>query len=163
MAKFVSKRAPATVPTVFSSGCTLLDLAAGGGWGIGRVTNIVGDSSTGKTLLAIEACANFGALYGGKSIRYAEIEAAFDRPYAYTMGMPKDAEYTEDVHTIEDFERDLDAGIAQIKQFALDGGCGIQQQTLGNLDRDTLSGQAQLLQMGNPFLKKMFVIAKLDG
>ena len=113
MAKFVSKRAPATVPTVFSSGCTLLDLAAGGGWGIGRVTNIVGDSSTGKTLLAIEACANFGALYGGKSIRYAEIEAAFDRPYAYTMGMPKDAEYTEDVHTIEDFERDLDAWLAK--------------------------------------------------
>jgi len=106
--KFVSKRAPTAERTLFSSGCTLLDLAAGGGWGIGRVTNIVGDKSTGKTLLAIEACANFAAIYGGAAIRYAEVEAAFDRDYAYSMGMPRDAQYTEDVHTIEDFERDLD-------------------------------------------------------
>ena len=109
MAKFASRKAAAVAPTVFSSGCTLLDLAAGGGWGIGRVTNIVGDSSTGKTLLAIEACANFAKLFGGSAVRYAEVEAAFDRDYARGMGMPRDAQYTEDVHTIEDFERDLDA------------------------------------------------------
>ena len=111
MAQFISKRAElkAKPRTVFSTGSTLLDLAAGGGWGIGRVANIVGDKSTGKTLLAIEACANFGILYGGNAIRYAEVEAAFDRDYAYSMGMPRDAQYTEDVHTIEDFERDLDA------------------------------------------------------
>lgn len=109
MAKFASKRAPEKARTVFSTGCTLLDLAAGGGWGIGRVANIVGDKSTGKTLLAIEACANFAAIYGGAAIHYAEVEAAFDREYAYTMGMPRDAQYTEEVHTIEDFERDLDA------------------------------------------------------
>lgn len=109
VAKFESKRAPSKPRTVFSSGCTLLDLAAGGGWGIGRVINIVGDKSTGKTLLAIEACANFAALFGAASIRYAEVEAAFDREYAYGMGMPRAAQYTEDVHTIEDFERDLNA------------------------------------------------------
>jgi len=108
VARFVSKKTPAKERVVFSTGSTLLDLAAGGGWGIGRVANIVGDKSTGKTLLAIEACANFATLFGGKSVRYAEVEAAFDRDYAYSMGMPRDAQYTEDVHTIEDFERDLD-------------------------------------------------------
>ncbi len=108
MAKFASKRAPAEERLFFPSGSTLLDLAAGGGWAMGRVINIVGDKSTGKTLLAIEACANFSALFGGVSVRYAEVEAAFNRNYAYSMGMPKAAQYTEEVHTIEDFERDLD-------------------------------------------------------
>jgi RecA/RadA recombinase len=32
----------------FSSGSTLLDLALGGGWALGRIFNIVGDKSTGK-------------------------------------------------------------------------------------------------------------------
>lgn len=122
MAKFVSKLTPADdAPkprarlnksvvadlVFFSTGSELLNHAAGGGWGIGRVANIVGDKSTGKTLLAIEACANFAKMFDGKAIRYAEVEAAFDRPYAYSMGMPRTVQYTEDVHTIEDFERDL--------------------------------------------------------
>jgi len=109
VAKFASKRGAPEAPKFFSSGSTLIDLAAGGGWSIGAVVNIVGDKSTGKTLLAIEACANFAVQYKAASIRYAEIEAAFDRTYAYSMGMPKGAQYTEDVHTIEDFERDLTA------------------------------------------------------
>ena len=119
MARFASKRGAPAERTYFSTGSTLLNLAAGGaatpGWAIGRVINIVGDKSTGKTLLAIEACANFAALFGGAAIRYAEVEAAFNRDYAYTMGMPRDAQYTEDVHTIEDFERDLDTWLDQQK------------------------------------------------
>ena len=41
------------------SGSTLLNLAltrkADGGWPVGRISNVVGDSSTGKTMLATEA------------------------------------------------------------------------------------------------------------
>jgi RecA/RadA recombinase len=45
-----------------NSGSTLLNLAASqkgrdGGWARGRIINIVGDGSTGKSLLALEACA----------------------------------------------------------------------------------------------------------
>jgi len=54
----------------FTSGCSLLDCALGGGWPIGRVSNIVGDKSTGKTLLAIEACANFARRFPDGLIRY---------------------------------------------------------------------------------------------
>ena len=36
------------------SGSTLLDEAGGGGFSFGKIINIVGDNSTGKTLLAIE-------------------------------------------------------------------------------------------------------------
>jgi recombination protein RecA len=54
------------------TGSHLLNLAAsgkadGGGWARGRVINIVGDNSTGKTLLALEACAQ--AYFNLKNIK----------------------------------------------------------------------------------------------
>lgn len=71
-----------------STGCSLLNAAVGGGWVLGRCANIVGDKSAGKTLLAIEACANFHRTYPGGYIRYKEAEAAFDERYAEALGMP---------------------------------------------------------------------------
>lgn len=71
-----------------SSGSAVLDAALGGGWCLGRVANIVGDRSAGKTLLAIEACANFHRQYPDGYIRYNEAEAAFDEAYAEALGMP---------------------------------------------------------------------------
>lgn len=71
-----------------SSGCTLLDCVLGGGWALGRVANIVGDKATSKTLLCIEAAANFAKAYPNGSIYYREAEAAFDKCYAEAMGMP---------------------------------------------------------------------------
>lgn len=71
-----------------SSGSAVLDAALGGGWVLGRIANIVGDKSAGKTLLAIEACANFNKQYPLGYIRYNEAEAAFDEAYAEALGMP---------------------------------------------------------------------------
>ena len=85
---------------VFGSGCGLLDCVLGGGWGVGRVINIVGDKSTGKTLLAIEACANFAKTYDDGRIIYNEVESAFDVEYARTVGLPDERiEFVEDPHT----------------------------------------------------------------
>jgi protein RecA len=98
------------VPARFvSSGSTLLDLVLGGGWGRGRVVNIVGDKSAGKTLLAIEACANFALHWGFKRIRYAEAENAFDDAYAATIGMPPGLDLARDIRTIEAWFKDLEA------------------------------------------------------
>jgi RecA/RadA recombinase len=72
------------------TGCTLLDCVLGGGWVLGRVSNIVGDKSTGKTLLAIEACANFARTYPDGKIYYREAESAFDEGYARRLGLPAD-------------------------------------------------------------------------
>jgi RecA/RadA recombinase len=77
--------------TFISAGAALIDCALGGGWVCGRVANIVGDRSAGKTLLAIEACANFHMQFPKALIRYAESEAAFDEEYAEALGMPIDA------------------------------------------------------------------------
>ena len=73
----------------FPSGCALLDCVLGGGYAETRIINIVGDKSTGKTLLAIEACANFVEKYGKNArVYYNEVEAAFDRSYASSLGLP---------------------------------------------------------------------------
>jgi recombination protein RecA len=73
-----------------SSGCMVMDEALGGGYALGRVVNIVGDRSSGKTLKAMEICAQFFRKYPKGLMRYAESEAAFDREYAGALGIPVD-------------------------------------------------------------------------
>ena len=92
------------------SGSKLLDLALGGGWAEGRVSNIVGDKSTGKTLLAIEAAANFALKYPKGLIKYRETEAAFLHDYAAALGMPiQRVDFGKDpIETVEDLFDDLD-------------------------------------------------------
>lgn len=91
------------------TGCHLLNCVLGGGYPLGRVVNIVGDKSTGKTLLAIEACANFKRQYPNGIIFYNEAEAAFDEGYAEALGMPvNDIEFSEDCFTVEDVFEELE-------------------------------------------------------
>lgn len=90
------------------SGCKMLDLALGGGWARRRIANIVGDSSTGKTLLAIEASANFVMVEPKAKIRYREAEEAFDNNYAAALGFPLEkVDFGDPIETIEDFFEDL--------------------------------------------------------
>ncbi len=105
------------VPT----GSTVLDLVLGGGWARGRVANIVGDKSAGKTLLAIEGCANFARLPKHGPMRYIEAEAAFDIPYARSMGLPKDVDMinaddeANKIDTVEKMNADLSEWLAANK------------------------------------------------
>jgi len=71
-----------------STGCRVLDLALGGGWAERRIANIVGDKSVGKTLLMIEASANFARKYDDGKIYYRECEAAFQPLYVAELGLP---------------------------------------------------------------------------
>ena len=102
-----------------SSGCQLLDLALGGGWAERRVANVVGDKSTGKTLLMIEACANFINKYPKGLVRYRESESAFDTPYAGALGMPLDrVDFgNKPLETVEDLFEDLQALAAKPKAY----------------------------------------------
>lgn len=105
------------------SGCTLLNCALGGGWPLGRVVNIVGDKSTGKTLLAEEAMANFVKKYPNCNIWYRESEAAFDASYARALGLDtskvdfgpdgEDSNWS----TIEDVFEDLDACLTKAERI----------------------------------------------
>ena len=109
------------------TGCALLDCVLGGGWALKRIANIVGDRSSGKTLLAIEACANFARKYPKGKIFYREAEAAFDEPYAESLGLPvkrvdfgpKGLDTTWD--TVEDIFEDLDARLAECEKLGVAG------------------------------------------
>lgn len=103
-----------------STGCKVLDLAMGGGWVEGRISNIVGDKATAKTLLCIEAAANFAMKYPKGNIYYRESEAAFDEKYAEALGMPMSrVDFGEKPATVEDFFEDLTAIAKGAKQPAL--------------------------------------------
>lgn len=92
------------------TGCAILDCVLGGGWALGRVANIVGDRSTGKTLLAMEAIANLFLQYDDAWARYVEAESAFDIEYAKALGIPMDrVEIKNDLDTVEAVFEDLNA------------------------------------------------------
>lgn len=114
-AQYFASGADKKLPFV-NSGCSLFDEVLGGGYVLGRMVNIVGDKSSGKTLLAIEACANFHRIYPKGRIRYAECESAFDEQYAEALGMPvKVVEFATKIFTVEDFFKDLQAVIKASK------------------------------------------------
>lgn len=81
---------------VLPTGATLLDLGLNGGYAQGRIINVIGSTAAGKTLFAIEACANFAMQHGIKDIRYNETENAFDRDYAESIGLPPGIKFVGD-------------------------------------------------------------------
>lgn len=100
---------PKTNIEFIPSGCKILDLALGGGWARRRVSNIIGDKSSGKTLLCIEAAANFAIVEPKGKIRYREAESAFLPDYAGALGMPLDrVDFgSKPLETVEHFYEDL--------------------------------------------------------
>lgn len=108
--------APKSNINFIPSGCHLLDLALGGGWAEDRISNIIGDKSTGKTLECIETSANFALLNPKAKIRYRESEAAFDNAYAKALGMPIERiDFGQPLETVEDLFEDLEAIVDKSK------------------------------------------------
>jgi len=115
-----------------SSGCTNLNLELSGkgrdgGWARGRIVNIVGDGSTGKTLLALEAAAWFyhnikkvvSKIYSKVkkvTIVYNNVEFVMDFPVAFMYGK-KFYEAVEWVQIpyIEDTSRDFLRRVQNLK------------------------------------------------
>src|SRR3954470_17633563 len=111
---------PSSALEFVSSGCALLDSVIGGGWVLGRMSNIIGDKSTSKTGLAVEAMAQFAMAYPGP-IKYREAEGAFEKAYGQMMGMPIDrVNFWEDdypethIETIEDLFEDLNQVLSDV-------------------------------------------------
>lgn len=107
------------VPT----GSTLFNLALTGnakkGYSVGRVTNIIGDKSTGKTLLAIEAARHFIEIPVGvvkPMVTYIETEAAFDEEYAQRLGLNTDRINFLHIRTVEELYTVLEDLCANAKK-----------------------------------------------
>jgi len=104
-----------------------------GGWARGRINNIVGHGSSGKTLLALEACAHcFYSMLGSEShnfpkvnsvsIVYNNVEGVMDFPVKYMYGeeFNKGVEWIR-TGTIQEFGKDFLKRVMAIKdgQFLL--------------------------------------------
>lgn len=74
----------------FSTGCTPLDLEVQG-LSKDQLINVVGDSSTGKSLLMCEWAATFMATFPGSIVRIKDVEDAYDEGYLRSIGIPMDA------------------------------------------------------------------------
>lgn len=68
-----------------SAGCLSLDLALGGGYPEGRIIEIFGPESSGKTTLAIHAMVEAQA--DGGLVGFIDAEHAFDKSYAINLGL----------------------------------------------------------------------------
>jgi recombination protein RecA len=103
------KNSPVPLTKFFSTGSTLLNLALGGGWACKRVFNLVGDRSSGKTLQAFEAFANFKRTFGPNcDMRYGEAESRFERDFAESIGFPPEVALPDEpLETVEDFQFDF--------------------------------------------------------
>ena len=74
--------------TFISSGSLDLDHALGGGFPLGRIVEIYGPESSGKTTLAIHAIAE--AQKEGLVCAFVDAEHAFDKTYAEALGVDTD-------------------------------------------------------------------------
>lgn len=99
-----------------STGSDIFDLIGGGGLPWGRLVNIVGDNSTGKTLLASEIIATAEKKYGKKlKWFYDDAEAGYTFNSSAIWGVDIVAEDDECSETIEDFELRLDTLLNKMK------------------------------------------------
>lgn len=65
-------------------------------------------NSTGKTLLCIEAAANFAIKHPKGKIRYREAEAAFNKSYAAALGFPVErVDFGQQILTVEELFKDM--------------------------------------------------------
>lgn len=102
------------------SNITTLDLALGGGFPIGQISNIVGDSSSGKTFLACEFIAAARYLLGDKlEWFYDDIENrfSFNTKHLYGFNIIKKDQVNS--YTIEDFTENIREKLKRLKEGKL--------------------------------------------
>jgi recombination protein RecA len=99
------------------SACTIMDCIGGGGFPSGRIVNIVGDKSTGKTLLTMEALFRMHAKFGDKlKIYYDDTESGFtfDQMKVYEKKIFDDE--IDPSETVEDFQDNLDDELNKLEE-----------------------------------------------
>ncbi len=100
--------------TFAKTGSTLLDIA--GGFAFGKIVNIVGDNSTGKTLLAMECIAQSKNKFGKKlKWVYDDAEAGFSFDPEAMYGIKVLSDDGSASETVEDFEYNLNKELDKLK------------------------------------------------
>lgn len=74
-----------------STGSLKLDEATGGGWGLGRMAEVYGVESSGKSTLCIHSMIEAQKKFPAKKVVMIDTEHAFDRYYAEKLGLDVDS------------------------------------------------------------------------
>ncbi len=100
-----------------TTGSTMFDKALGGGFPWGKIVNLVGDNSTGKTLVASEVIYQQRKLLGKKlKWEYDDAEAGFsfdtEDMYGFSIIKPRQ----DNSYTVKDFSANLSKEIIKLKK-----------------------------------------------
>ena len=113
----VSKKEVESYIQFLSTGCTLLDLTLGGGFPIGKIINLVGDKSSGKTLLAIEFIAACKKKLGKRfKWFYDDAEAGFSFNTKELYGFDIIQDNQRFSSTVEEFNYNLHKQIESLRK-----------------------------------------------
>lgn len=99
------------------TGITLLDLVLNGGYPLGTINNIVGDTSSGKTFIAIEYIAFLKSIFGDKiKFYYDDCEGgfSFDTKAMYGLEIIPDDQIPS--NTVEDMAVNLNSQMDKLKK-----------------------------------------------
>jgi RecA/RadA recombinase len=100
-----------------SYGSDIMDLISGSGAPWGKITNIVGDKSTGKTLLTSELIAQAYQIYGKDLVwDYDDVEAGYSFDSRSIWGIDIVDEDSQPSITIEDFALNLERKMSKLKK-----------------------------------------------
>lgn len=94
-----SETSPCVVTEWLSSGCIALDRILGGGFPVGRITEVYGDTSTGKSLIAAQVAAL--AQEDGHIVMMADSESAVSLPIMEAVGVDIDNLIYSNPDTVE--------------------------------------------------------------
>lgn len=99
---------------LLSSGCTVLDLALGGGYPFGEIVNIVGPEGSSKTWMATECIYNALLQYKDKlKWRFNDAERRFNLPVKELYGI--DMNIKDPSLFLEEFQDDVSKWISKLK------------------------------------------------
>ena len=101
---------PCVVSSFLTTGCYVLDAIMGGGLPLGRIVEIYGDTSTGKSLIAAQACASIQE-EGGIAV-YIDTESAVSIDIMKAVGVDVDTLVYSSPDTVEDAFKAIETVIA---------------------------------------------------
>lgn len=73
--------------TYVDSGSLSLNIALGGGVPVGKLVELMGQPSSGKSTLSLHCSANFQKAFPDKKVVYVDFEQSYDRKYAEALGV----------------------------------------------------------------------------
>lgn len=100
----------------FSTGCDIFDLVIGGGLPFGKLFNLIGDSSTGKSFFVSEIIASARKKYGNKlKWKYLDCEAGYSFDSKAIWGFNVVNENNPIIETVEEFAIEIRKTLSNIK------------------------------------------------